>query len=93
MADLSYHLVHCTAAHSCHERLHRIDSALLILRLRVSARESTLMAQRSRVRRRLQRLRAGRLSTLRPTTVATASSSDQLLNKQSHQSQENIANA
>ena len=47
--DLRFHLVHCTAAHSCHERLRTLDGALLTMRNRVRQRRECASAAWRRV--------------------------------------------
>ena len=41
-SDLSYHLVHCTAAHTCHERIRQIDRALQTFALRIKRRQARM---------------------------------------------------
>ena len=41
-SDLSYHLVHCTAAHSCHDRLRSLDRAMQTFALRIRRRRTRM---------------------------------------------------
>jgi hypothetical protein len=43
-SDLSYHLVHCTAAHSCHDRLKKLDRAMQTFALRISRRKARMQS-------------------------------------------------
>ena len=41
-SDLSYHLVHCTAAHSCYDRLRQLDRAMQTFALRIRRRRTRM---------------------------------------------------
>ena len=45
VADLTYHLVCCTAVHSCHEKMRKIDSALKHFASRIRVRRNNMVRQ------------------------------------------------
>ena len=55
-SDLAFHLVHCTAAHSCHDRIRRLDRALLQFSSRIRRRHGRMRAVFNRIEASLQPL-------------------------------------
>ena len=43
MADLTYHLVCCTAVHSCHEKMRKTDAALKHFASRIRVRRNNMV--------------------------------------------------
>lgn len=57
-SDLSYHLVHCTAHYSCHEKLRQLDRALQTFAVRIRRRRARMQAIFQRIETSLEPLDA-----------------------------------
>ena len=55
-SDLSYHLVHCTAAHSCHDRLRNLDRAIQTFAVRIRRRRMRMRQVFEKIEETLQPL-------------------------------------
>jgi len=56
LSDLAFHLVHCTAAHTCHERVRQLDRALRLFGARIRKRQERMRAVFCRIEASLQPL-------------------------------------